>query len=388
MTWELGAGYGHMAPLMALARPLQAAGHELAFAVRNPSVAETLLQGTGTPVYQAPANLQVPGGLVLHSFPQILLNTCFNRSDEIAVRVRAWRELFERARPDLLLCDHSPTALLAARCAGIKAVGIGYGFVMPPDMSPLPNLRPWDNASEASLAQDEARLLDILNSALKELGAPSLDYPAQLYGGSQTLFSFRELDNYAAYRRDAEYLGPLYLSGGRSPAWPAIPGKRIFAYIRPFKTQPALLEALRQSGQPTLVHAPDIAPELLQRYSGGNLLFSPEPLDVDAVAAQCDLAILHGGHGTLARMLQAGKPLLLLPLHLEMLINASSVLKLGAGLAAPQLHPEGMKLKLTRLLEEPGFTAAARQFAERYAGMDVENVPLRFLPHIDRLLAA
>ena len=389
MTWELGGGYGHMAPLIALAAPLEAVGHEIAFAVRNPAVGESLCRGTGIRVHQAPANLDVAGGLVLHSFAQILLHTCFNSADQTLQRVRAWRGLYDEIQPDLVLCDHSPTALVAARSTGLKSLPIGYGFVMPPDMSPLPNLRPWDNADAAELARDESRVLDIVNATLKALGAPPLDYLAQLYaGGVQTLFTCKEFDNYAAERRSAEYLGPLCLSGGKPPRWPQGEGKRIFAYLRPFKTQPALLDALRESGQPTLIHAPGTAPELLQRYAGGKLQFTTDLLDVTPVARECDLAILHGGHGMLALMLLSGKPLLILPLYLEMLINASSALKLGAGLTAPQLRPEDMRQKLRRLLEEPGFGEAARRFAERYTDLDVKEVPFNFLPRIERMLAA
>ncbi|HEV2110296.1 MAG TPA: hypothetical protein VGT99_02995, partial [Gammaproteobacteria bacterium] len=310
MTWEMGAGYGHIAPLLALAKPLAAAGHDVTFAVRDPAAAESLLRSTGFPILQAPANLNVAGGLVLHSFAQILLHTSFNHAEEVINRTRIWRTLFATVKPDLLICDHSPGALLAARGTGFKCAAVGYGFILPPDIRSLPNLRPWSNTDATALAGDESRVLDIANAALGALGAPALDYLAQLYGSNgQALFTCKELDIYAAERQSAEYLGPLlYMGGGKPPEWPSGSGQRIFAYIRPFKAQPALLEALRESGQPTLIHAPHIAPALLERYAGSNLLFSAEPLDIAAVARECDLAILHGGHGILALMLLTGKP--------------------------------------------------------------------------------
>src|SRR5690242_8008310 len=115
MTWELGAGYGHLAPLLALAKPLKAKGHEIAFAARDLKTAATLLGGTGIAVHQAPANLEPAPGLALHSFPQILLNTCFDDPEKLHARVQAWRKLYTDFKPDLLVSDHSPTALLAAR---------------------------------------------------------------------------------------------------------------------------------------------------------------------------------------------------------------------------------------------------------------------------------
>lgn len=389
MSWELGAGYGHMAPLISLALPLKAAGHDVTFAVREPATARALLGSHDIPVLEAPANRQVMGNAVLHSFPQILLHTCFNRTEDVKARVAAWREIFVRTGAELLICEYSPTAMLAARGTGLKCLATGYGFVVPPDLSPLPNLRPWEGLDTAVLTRDEARTLDIANAVLRDIKAPVLDYLAKLYpADSVALFTCRELDNYAGLRETAEYLGPLLLGGGTQPEWPAGEGPRIFAYLKPFATQAALLDALKDSGRPTLIHAPDLAPELLARYAGGKLRFTAELLDIDAVARGCDLAILHGGHGILARMLLAGKPLLLLPLQLEMLINASTVLQLEAGLAAPQLKPAGMRQKLQRLLQEPAFTVAAQRFAERYAALDVEGLPLHFLERVERLLAA
>src|SRR5690348_356459 len=94
MTWELGAGYGHLVPLLSLAKPLMAAGHELAFAVRDVAAAETVLGESRIPYYPAPANFFPKGPATLHSYPQILLNTAFNDERELRSRARAWQSLY------------------------------------------------------------------------------------------------------------------------------------------------------------------------------------------------------------------------------------------------------------------------------------------------------
>lgn len=389
MTWELGGGYGHLAPLRTLAGTLKARGHTLAIAVRDTQTAGTLLEGTGIAVHQAPANLHPARGLTLLSFPQILLNTCFNQAEELEERVRAWRRLYREFNPELLICDHSPTALLAAQGLAFPRLPVGYGFVVPPDVTPLPSLRPWLDSDPVELARDEMRALDMVNGVLAKLGAKPLDSLSTLYRTPrQPLFTLKELDNYALMRRNADYWGPLLAGSGKQPAWPPGEGKRIFVYLRPFPTLPAFLDCLRETGQPTIIHVPGLASELRERHAGGKLKFSDDLLDIRAVARQCELAVLHGGHGTLALMLLEGKPLLLLPLHLEMLINAQAAVKLGAALTAPQLKPAGMRMKLERLLREPDWGAAARRFAERYADLEVERVPGRFADLVEKLLAS
>ena len=118
MIWELGAGYGHVGPLLSLATPLKAAGHEIQFAVRILETGEALLRDTGIPVRQAPANLKVNVRAPLFTYPQILKHTCFNEPEQMQERFLAWRALYAEFKPDLIVCDHSPSALLAARPMG------------------------------------------------------------------------------------------------------------------------------------------------------------------------------------------------------------------------------------------------------------------------------
>ncbi|HEX5339761.1 MAG TPA: nucleotide disphospho-sugar-binding domain-containing protein [Gammaproteobacteria bacterium] len=386
MTWELGAGRGHLAPMLSLATRLRDAGHHVELAVRDPGDARPFLEQAGLRFHAAPIPTPLGGSPALSSYPQILKQLEFADADTLHARLRAWHVVFGKVRPELLVCDHSPTALLAARAEGIKAIVTGTGFFVPPDISPLPELRPWQPGDPQQLANDETAVLAVMNSALAKFPAAPLQRLAQLFAvDAQALFTLRELDNYSAHRQ-ADYWGPVPAGPGAAPEWPAGDGKRIFAYLRRFDTLPALLASLRDSGQPTLIYLPQQPRELISRFEGGNLHFSTVPLDMDAVTRQCDLAVLHAGHGVTAALLLAGKPMLLLPLHLEMLLTARAVTRLGAGLAAPELKPAGMQRKLMRLLQEPAFGAAARDFAERYAGLDVKAIPSRFAALVEHVL--
>src|SRR6185369_2025198 len=87
----------------------------------------------------------------------------------------AWRNLIRSVGPDLIVCDYSPTALLAARdFPEVRRAVIGSGFCVPPDdAGDGGTRRPWAPLRPALLAADptrarvvEAEILDRVNWVL------------------------------------------------------------------------------------------------------------------------------------------------------------------------------------------------------------------------------
>jgi UDP:flavonoid glycosyltransferase YjiC (YdhE family) len=78
-----------------------------------------------------------------------------------------------------------------------------------------------------------------------------------------------------------------------------------------------------------------------------------------------DAVICHGGHGTVARSLAAGTPLLVCPYVGDMAENAARVAWSGAGLSVPRrlMSPRSIRLATRRLLGEDRFAARAREIA-------------------------
>ena len=75
---------------------------------------------------------------------------------------------------------------------------------------------------------------------------------------------------------------------------------------------------------------------------------------------RCDLLVDHGGAGVLLSGLGHGLPQLLLPQGIDQFGNAESARKAGAALALTEVTAEAVAAAAQRLLDEPGFAAAAR----------------------------
>jgi UDP:flavonoid glycosyltransferase YjiC (YdhE family) len=96
----------------------------------------------------------------------------------------------------------------------------------------------------------------------------------------------------------------------------------------------------------------------------------------DQVMAQASLVVTHGGHGTVARALTHGLPMLVIPHGRDQADNAIRVTWRGAGLSLGTDAPvEALREALERLLAEPAFRTAARDLGERIAA-EIARSPL------------
>jgi UDP:flavonoid glycosyltransferase YjiC (YdhE family) len=124
---------------------------------------------------------------------------------------------------------------------------------------------------------------------------------------------------------------------------------------------------------------------LIQRYAAPYLRIVDHPVDMDRVAEECDLALLYGSHDTTAAMLQAGKPILQLPQHVEQFLVASRTEQLGAGICLHSTEESAIANALNELLSIGAYRVAAESFANRYQGLDASIVLQQVVNRVERL---
>ena len=373
-VWELGAGYGHVSSVLPLAVQLKERGHEVIFALRDLAHAERFLGRRGFALLQAPIWTSDRRGPDLPvSYAEMLANFGFLDRAGLTGMVKAWRELYRLVRPDLLVIDHGPTALLAARGTSIRRVLLGTGFASPPRTAPMPSLRPWLNISQDRLLESERQVMETINGLSRDLEMKPPETLADLFEVEEDfLCTFPELDHYP--RTDARYWGPFFASDeGVVPEWPPGRGERIFAYLSPaYRDFEKVVSQLGDLSCGTLIHAPGLSAKLIAKYQARNVVFSPEPVRMAQASREADLVICHGGHGTTAASLLAGRPVLVLHRQVEQLLLAQKIVAGGLGKTVNLDSKNPSYKQLVRdILSDPRFAERAREFATRYADFDL-----------------
>lgn len=383
-TWELGGGLGHLVRYRALAERLCAAGHEVSFVVREPARAAAVYAHLPVSVTAAPYGGTPPEARIeaANSFPEVLLNSGFADCDAVAGRLRTWCDLLAAASPSVVVAEYSPSAVLAARVLGVRAIAAGNGFCLPPALNPMPPLRYWLPADRAALARSEARLLANLNAALATLGAPPL---ASVAAGVLTpetfLHSFAEFDH--VYERPgADYLGASPSAGfGLEPRWPPGDGPRVFAYLEPRVMLAEVLGACGAAGARVCLYAPGIAPAATAGFP--HVVTMHGPVDLARAAAEADACFSNANINSMMAFLLAGKPQLVVPYTLEKYLVGRRLELLGAGLSAPLRAPDGLLAKLRAVLTQRAFRRSAAAFAERYRDVDEHAITDTMMRRLD-----
>lgn len=395
-AWELGGDYGHLSRLLPVALALRERGHRPVFVLRDLLGAEALLSPHDVPALQAPLWLgrltQLPSPI---SYPELLMPFGFLNPRALTGICRAWRHLLALIQPDLLVLDHAPTALLATRGLGLPRLHFGDGFCMPPPCQPLPPFAWWQQPAPTARLQDsEAHALATANQVLAALHAPALTAFADLlHCDAQALCSFAELDHYpqrsAAPAPAPHYLGPIFQLGqGQEPCWPDGPGPRIFAYLKPgYGPLEQVLRALQELPASVLAHVPGASRKTLAQFSGGRMQLSAEPLAMDALSRSCDLALSHGGAGTTAAMLLAGKPLLLLPMQTEQWMAARRLQSLGVSETLLVDQTEHLPRLLRQMLDTARYRTAAQAFAHEHRDYRQQDSVAAVVQQCEALLA-
>ncbi|TWT93362.1 MurG-like transferase [Botrimarina colliarenosi] len=367
-AWEMGGGLGHAGPLRAVGAELVRRGDAVTLATTNVPLCEQAFVGSGVAVVPAPSlpfselQLRVPC-----TFSDILHDCGYSSPARVTEAVGQWLRIIDELRPDRLLADYSPTAMLAARIRGVRKTVIGTGFTCPPDVTPLPSLH--EQVTEPHWAAEvEAAVLASMNAALESHGGTSLDYVAQLYADAdrQVLLTLPELDHYPS-REAGEYVRPFGALPATRTAWPVnSPSPRVFVYLRNEPSTEPLLRGLAMKGITTIAYVYGLSGACIDALTASSVTVFSTPVDLRPLVEDCDVAVLNGGHVAACEFLLAGTPMLTIPQTLEQAVTARRLREQGLGLDASVHDLNAIGSALEKLIGDTSYAEAARWIAGRY----------------------
>jgi UDP:flavonoid glycosyltransferase YjiC (YdhE family) len=359
---------GHVFPAIALGRALAGRGHEVV--VETWEERRAVVEGAG---------LGFTAAEEYRMFPPPDPHSA--EGDHAAEAARALLPLLEEMRPHAVVSDILTLApTLAAEVAGMPLATL-IPHIYPVVEPGLPffaiGLRPPRTSLGRGIWRTGTRALDIglehgrrdLNVQRARLGLPPLQ---RFHGGISPdlalVATFPQLEYPRSWPAEVEVTGPMTFE----QPYPEIelpPGEAPLVLVAPSTAHDSGNHLVRMA-------LAALADEPVRIVATTNRVMPQSPIDVPANAVLVDwlsysqlmpaasLVVSHGGHGTVARALGAGTPVLVCPIVGDMSETAMRVAWAKVGLSLPWrlCRPQPLRWAARRLLHD-------RSFAERAAAL-------------------
>ena len=365
-------GSGTLHPLVPLALAARAAGHEPAFAAAE--VARPTVEGLGFAFFPAGRDMR---SLLRERHPElvfpppaeqlVLMDQLGWAGVGVEATLPALLAICDRWRPDVIVRDH----LAFGACLAAEELGIPHAAV--------------DAYASGHLASRQANVREPLNRWRTARGLPPDPELAMFYRYLALIPfppSLRHPD--APLAPTARRIRPLIFSEAGDEALPdwldaLPPGPVVHATLGTVADRPELLRAIIDglAGEPlTLV--------LVSGRRRDPASLGPLPPNVrvaryvphSVLLPRCDAVITHAGAGTLIAAIDAGLPLVLIPLFGDQPPNAERAAAAGVARVLPpaEVTPAGVRAATRAVLDEP-------RYRERVAALRDE---IAALPPVER----
>ncbi|MBV9336379.1 MAG: glycosyltransferase family 1 protein [Solirubrobacterales bacterium] len=374
-------GFGHVLPLMPLARAVRAGGHEVAFATADPF--QRVVQDAGFVAFTAGLSVDRWRSEFISRFgsfdqiPPTEYRPLFfgHVFTDLEVPARLWDliAICDRWRPHVLVHEIAEFAgPIAAERAGIPYATCGVGPLLQPPIAELAGKTVGRHWQAAGLDARNGRMyrslyLDSCPPSLQIAAIDKIEHRLQIRP---------ETVEEAADAQAPPWLADL-------PAGPTVYVTLGTIFNRNLKLLRTVLEGL---AAPELNVIATVGPD------GDPAALGPQPgrvhlsrfLPQAQVLGRCEMVICHGGAGSTLGALAFGLPILILPRGADNFYNAERVLAAGAGrrLLDTDITPRAVANEVNSLLTDARYRAAATRIGAEIAAMPAPSAALTALEHL------
>ncbi len=386
ICWELGSDYQHLLSLQSIARFYQGKGYDVWVAARDVSRLKRLFSDVAINIVAAPSTdsaaelgveKQAP-----RSYADFLRRCGFHHADALSGLVSAWRSLFSFIKPDLLLCDHAPVALLSSRGLSVDGrkvakIAIGMPFSVPDDNRPAGVFFTGDLAkNDIVLFEDD--IVKVINRVCIEFSIPRINNLAELFADfDKCIFqTYAELDHYgyrsAEQRHKTSYVGTAVPEFVEPAVFPHFKGPKIYCHVKGSFETPVLLKTLQAIECSVIVLVDGIPDSIIKAHQSKHILYIDKPVSMRDVLDKSTFAILNGGINSVSLFMKAGIPVALFPLHIEQFLMAKRVEALNAGIQLNLTDVDSALLGLQKVNSRQKKVASGL-FEEKYQSENARN---------------
>lgn len=365
--------FGHIFPLLPLARAARAAGHEVAFATGEQfrqtlteagfehvtagrSVPEAFIEAAGGRAF-----LEQHGGEVgAQDVPaEVLANLHIKVFGSVLPRWVAadLAPALERLRPDLVVHEVlNPGAAFAARLAGIPAIAHGVGLLSQDHEAARLQQEILATAADLGVSVPDGQAFTLGNTLI-DICPPSIQDPALLDSGLPRLT-----------QRPVPFVEKGELPGGLGASDQPFVYLTLGTALGSAENLRTVIDGLAPLGLPVLVAA-GFRVQIADLGELPEQVIAAPWLPQSEVLARAALVVQHGGSGTTLATLEAGLPQLVVPQGADGPANGRAVQAAGAGEVVFELTAEAVTVHARRILGDDSYRDAARKIAAEIAAM-------------------
>jgi rhamnosyltransferase subunit B len=364
-VWELGGGLGHIQRLLQIAKLLAADGHRVVFALKTKQDAIVITRAMPVvsilqaPVYRRPPQQMPPPTAC--NYADILHAAGYSDAETLLQLVRAWRQLFDAFKPAVVVCDHSPTAILAG--AGVwPLVNVGSGFATPPAGTPFKVL---NRATLPGASTRENKVFESIRYVQSRLSKTPSDHVSQIFNSAETFTcSLCELDPYSTVRRG----GMVGTAQALPVAQPSTTKPFLFGYLNGQEPRLShLIQSLVAAKIPSGLYIRQAPPGIERVVAGSAVGIFSDPQKMPDAVVNASAVLHHGGLATTETAMAAGRPQFIYARHLEQGLTAEAVEALGCGVNLVRSGADAGKV-IAKSMYRGDYFSKVHAVASRIAG--------------------
>lgn len=391
--WELGEDLGHLGKIFALAQKFSQESIQFYIASKDLFATSKIDWPSNVKFIQSPIWLRSnPQPFNAVSFAEILFYKGYDSYQHLKQLTDSWFTIFELVSPDIILFDHSPSALLAASGLNIPKIIVSNPYLTPAPGTSTINLIPSAYFDEAKAAEIHQCVIKVINSIRQDYEAAPITAIGDLFIADATFLSgFSETDYFKERRQNAIYCGSALATsiGTQEPRWKPGLSQKSLAYLKHRDPRSsAILRILASIQARTLCFYSEGKAEDIKEFAESSLVVSNIPFHLSKAYSEAKVIICHGGQGIVNEALNRGIPLILAPTQAEQHFIATKVASWGNGIVINKNDSTTeIEKKISHLFSDPQFYEKARYLAEKNFKINADVIQKEIFNKIKEFLS-